>query len=490
MHVSEISHHEIIDLTITDDGARIQFVAFQEEIQLSLQKVSSTDFMPKNLPISVIENNTVRSFNLKFKEHGIEFYQEVGGLGVFSIQCSSFNNNACRIEGYTIINNYEVIITPVEMSDHFRRDSSYNGIYRIWWRSIPIEREFQPKREADGRISKLKKKFLFGLQDDVAPIPGTVDANVEVLVWTDLSYIDSFHQLVQHPHVETDVLKYVATVVHAGNQMFHNGIKDPSLNISIFLTGVVICKSADCSRFTSDLLHNGTVDNHRALDLFAETLALAYGNHTLRFHYDYAVAFTRYDLVDPNGTPIGVSFTDDICSIRDGKSSSIIEDQGGYTCIGTLVHELAHTLGSDHDGWFRGTQCDASNGYIMASISPLTTNGFYFSQCTINSIKTNLMKPNASCVLDSPHFTPHYETLTHELPGQIYNASEQCRQIYGTSFCLSIGTTLEDICHKIYCWDPVLSNVCSAKSSAAPGTSCGRKKWCQNGECIYDDRAP
>lgn len=68
MHVSEISHHEIIDLTITDDGARIKFVAFQEEIQLSLQKVSSTDFMPENLPISVIENNTVRSFNLKFKE--------------------------------------------------------------------------------------------------------------------------------------------------------------------------------------------------------------------------------------------------------------------------------------------------------------------------------------------------------------------------------------------------------------------------------------
>lgn len=68
IHLSEIYHHEIIDLTITDDGARIQFVAFQEEIQLSLQKVSSTDFMPENLPISVIENNTVRSFNLKFKE--------------------------------------------------------------------------------------------------------------------------------------------------------------------------------------------------------------------------------------------------------------------------------------------------------------------------------------------------------------------------------------------------------------------------------------
>lgn len=30
----------------------------------------------------------------------------------------------------------------------------------------------------------------------------------------------------------------------------------------------------------------------------------------------------------------------------------------------------------------------------------------------------------------------------------------------------------------MYCWDPYLSNVCSTKSSAAPGTSCGHKKVC------------
>lgn len=92
IHLSEISHHEIIDLTITDDGARIQFVAFQEEIQLSLQKVSSTDFMPENLPISVIENNTVRSFNLKFKEVYIcgqfwilmDFHGKIKDLFMFS----------------------------------------------------------------------------------------------------------------------------------------------------------------------------------------------------------------------------------------------------------------------------------------------------------------------------------------------------------------------------------------------------------------------
>ena len=40
----------------------------------------------------------------------------------------------------------------------------------------------------------------------------------------------------------------------------------------------------------------------------------------------------------------------------------------------------------------------------------------------------------------------------------------------------SIGTKLEDICYKMYCWDPVLPNVCSTKSPAALGTSCGPQK--------------
>ena len=40
----------------------------------------------------------------------------------------------------------------------------------------------------------------------------------------------------------------------------------------------------------------------------------------------------------------------------------------------------------------------------------------------------------------------------------------------------SVGTTMEDICYKMFCWDPILPNVCSTKSSAAPGTSCGPQK--------------
>ncbi|XP_062578416.1 A disintegrin and metalloproteinase with thrombospondin motifs 18-like [Saccostrea cucullata] len=477
------SSEVVLDLTLTKDGARIEFNALKEDIILILTKASPTDFMAKNLPVVLVDGDEIQSININFQEHGIEFYKEVNDRGYFSTQCLSSRDTSCTLEGSLFMEDYEILIEPLpEDSEHL---GSFNKRkHRIQQRKQKGLKNFQH------HLSDLQKKFIFGLQDHVTPIPGSVNATVEVLVWTDLSYISSFHQLVHHPHVETDILKYVATVVHAGNEMFRNGIKDPSLNISVFLTGAVICKSADCSKFTSSLVQNGTVENHKALDLFAETLATTYGNHTLMFHYDYAVAFTRYDLVDVSGTPIGVSFTDDICSIKNGKSSSIIEDQGGFTCIGTFVHEMAHTLGSDHDGWFRGQECDPNNGYIMDAVSPLTTNAFYFSQCTINSIKTNLLRPEASCVLDKPRVNHHYEALTKDAPGQIYNVSEQCHQIYGTSFCLSVGTTLEDICHKMYCWDPILSNVCSTKSAAAPGTSCGHKKWCVDGVCVHDDRAP
>ncbi|CAC5418053.1 unnamed protein product [Mytilus coruscus] len=189
--------------------------------------------------------------------------------------------------------------------------SSLSGIrhfvHRRWYHSNEYQKQ------------KCYKRFLLdgiaSYPDSVLPLPGNVDAKFEVLVWTDMSFTESFQKQPQHKNVELDITKYIAVVVHA-------------------IPG--------CSGFTSDLQHNKSVDNHKALDEFAETLKDAYTNSMLSFHYDYTVAFTRYDLTDPNGTPVGVSFTDDIYSLANGKSSSIIEDQGGYSCLGTFVHEVAH----------------------------------------------------------------------------------------------------------------------------------------------------
>ena len=44
-------------------------------------------------------------------------------------------------------------------------------------------------------------------------------------------------------------------------------------------------------------------------------------------------------------------------------------------------------------------------------------------------------KPNASCVFDNPVAYNVESSLSDILPGQIYNTTQQCTQIYGTEFC-------------------------------------------------------
>ena len=51
--------------------------------------------------------------------------------------------------------------------------------------------------------------------DSVLPIPGNVDAKVEILAWTDMSFTESFQKQLQQKDVELDITKYIATVVHA-----------------------------------------------------------------------------------------------------------------------------------------------------------------------------------------------------------------------------------------------------------------------------------
>ncbi|KAK3587983.1 hypothetical protein CHS0354_014501 [Potamilus streckersoni] len=38
-----------------------------------------------------------------------------------------------------------------------------------------------------------------------------------------------------------------------------------------------------------------------------------------------------------------VANADDICHLKDGESSAVIEDQGAFSSVGTLIHEMAHT---------------------------------------------------------------------------------------------------------------------------------------------------
>ncbi|XP_050404914.1 A disintegrin and metalloproteinase with thrombospondin motifs like [Patella vulgata] len=408
-------------------------------------------------------------------QHGIRFYHDIYLDGSFGIWKNSTN---FIIEG--VIHDYDAdfIIETIPNSE--------NGLHAIIRRNHFHQQTKSQEAKSLWPIDILKRSVR-----NVAPISGSVIGKVEILIWTDYAMYKSFKE--HYPtsaDIEHEMTKYVAVVINAADRRYKAGIRDKSLQLSLSLSGLIICKTRNCSSFLENINHEGKVEDDVGLNAFSSELVQQYNKLKLRFKYDHAMALTRLQMVHSNNPLNGLSNVNKICSIKDGKSSSLVDDHGGYSCVGTIVHELAHCLGCDHDGFYRSTRCSSADEYIMSVKSPLSRNGFYFSQCSVNSIKQNLMKPDASCIKDPPTVIDNFQKFTTNLPGQIYNTTQQCKDLFGTNFCLSIGTRLEDICYKMYCWDPRVVNTCVASFPAALGTSCGNQKWCIEGVCVFDDQAP
>lgn len=78
-----------------------------------------------------------------------------------------------------------------------------------------------------------------------------------------------------------------------------------------------------------------------------------------------------------------------------------------------------------------------------------------------------------------------------DLPaGAMYNADLQCRlQFNITDDLVKVCSKMDEICSQIWC---LVNDECVTQlRPAAPGTNCGKHKWCQNQECVpIEDQPP
>lgn len=74
-------------------------------------------------------------------------------------------------------------------------------------------------------------------------------------------------------------------------------------------------------------------------------------------------------------------------------------------------------------------------------------------------------------------------------PGAMYNADLQCRlQFNTTDESVKVCSKTDEICSQLWC---LVDDICVTKlRPAAPGTNCGRHKWCQNQECTQIEELP
>ncbi|KAL3853926.1 hypothetical protein ACJMK2_013221 [Sinanodonta woodiana] len=216
--------------------------------------------------------------------------------------------------------------------------------------------------------------------------------------------------------------------------------------------------------------------------------------------YNHAILFIEYTATNTRGSILGTSYLSDICTFR---SVSLVVDHGAYTPCGIAAHELGHNLGvRDHDGSGIAKNCPASKNCIMSPSSALIdqTNlehSFQFSECSIDQIEKLLRAKDAdhtNC-LTKPRRVPQIhmfiKPLLATMPGEVTDVHAQCRELYGEKSFMCPPQTAEEMCYRMYCYDPTHEK-CAIVSEqmAAMGSPCGNKKWCYLGKCVYDEKAP
>lgn len=138
----------------------------------------------------------------------------------------------------------------------------------------------------------------------------------------------------------------------------------------------------------------------------------------------------------------------------------------------------------EHDGTQDGNSCD-QNDFIMSPT--LGAGKTSWSSCSRDYLEKFLKTSQATCVLGtSSHVNIlHQFSTQNKLPGQIFDANQQCALRFGSDSRKSQIQTDEEVCRLLRCDTGSRRNtIVYHAHPALEGTSCGTKKWCREGLCV------
>ncbi|KAL8614897.1 hypothetical protein ACOMHN_042855 [Nucella lapillus] len=191
----------------------------------------------------------------------------------------------------------------------------------------------------------------------------------------------------------------------------------------------------------------------------------------------------------------GIAYRGGACT----KSGVVVVEEKFHGITGMITaHEMGHSVNSKHDGAYssEGARCTGDGArHVMSTyvgVPQGSSKPWTFSPCSARAIAdfVSARSRRGGCFPDS------YERLVAANAGQTYRADDQCALALGSGsfFCrghqyqTSVG--FEGMCTKMYCSvSPTHGHTCTA-IVPFQYTSCGDRKWCIDGQCVYDEKAP
>ncbi|XP_070174030.1 metalloprotease mig-17-like [Littorina saxatilis] len=276
--------------------------------------------------------------------------------------------------------------------------------------------------------------------------------------------------------IKTTMEKYVNSTFNDLNSIL-NGLSQAGINMDARIVSIEFV--------TENILSSnaGTADSDQVLNTFEQWLS-----SNIYSSVDHTMLLTGLDLTTGlSNSTAGVS---DLAKMCDAQSSlSVVEASPSGAVIVTVVHELGHSMGAEHDG-DRNT-CTASN-HIMASRgdpSKASNQNFRFSACTARFFNNFLASGRASCLTKTTVPKQAASPL-----GKLYSPDQMCQMVHGKSsyFCRSLygegGDAYSSMCVTMRCLRPDGHSCMTVVP--ADGFVCGKGKRCSLGDCVADSSAP
>nr|XP_033322992.1 venom metalloproteinase 3-like [Megalopta genalis]XP_033322993.1 venom metalloproteinase 3-like [Megalopta genalis] len=311
------------------------------------------------------------------------------------------------------------------------------------------------------------------------PIPEIVYP--EILVVIDYSlYLTLGHNINQ-------AKRYIVAFWN-GVDLRYRVLTKPKIRLNI--AGIIIAMDTGAVPYIEDSrLQGNLVDADHALHGMA-----TYFYEEKRFPwkiYDMAMTTTRLNLCNKmdehlcDPSTLGYAYVKGACdrnaTTKMSEAVGIAEDDGGFSGIIPVAHELGHLLGAHHDGTAEDSKtCLPNDGYLMTGSLMLSEHQFKWSNCSINALHRFLSGDEAKCLYDAP---PKAIAIRRLMPGKLMSLDDQCRKVYGGPAC---KRDKSEVCYRLDCEVPDGNGLCSAIAAAAEGSPCGPNLICLDGRCVFE----